>query len=125
MANCQLIPRCLECAENHKTRKCVDQNITLKCINCDGSHSANSTEYPKYQIKLKNITQRRRINAPPRSAMSTPHRQPTIHSSSRTAAQKYIMVKDVVKISRVLIKAGARLMSSYNLFLRKKNPLAG
>lgn len=59
--NCHLKPRCLKCAEEHKTSDCAikekteDNKAKLKCANCNKNHPANSITCPIYLERKKYI----------------------------------------------------------------------
>lgn len=66
-ANCHRAEKCLKCAESHLTMNCPKPITTLaKCINCHGSHPANSIDCPIYKsiIEKKNSRSSRPAVAP-------------------------------------------------------------
>lgn len=69
-SNCEATPACLKCAGEHLTYKCdKSKELPAKCANCNGEHTANSTECPKYQeiinrMKARNETEEKQKAAP-------------------------------------------------------------
>ena len=65
--DCRFSPRCVICAGNHDTRSCVkknngnEDNIPVKCVNCNGSHTANYGGCPNI-IKAKEVEKIRATN---------------------------------------------------------------
>ena len=52
---CRRAPRCSLCSGNHPTKDCInkqnnDVQVDMRCINCNGGHSANSTRCPVYRM---------------------------------------------------------------------------
>lgn len=53
--NCNQAPKCVRCAGEHLTENCVmekDNPNLLKCINCNGNHTANYKKCPIYITKI-------------------------------------------------------------------------
>lgn len=66
--NCNMAPRCLKCAGQHRTNTCTkNPNTPAKCANCEEAHPANSTLCRIYLNKLaqsQSQRQPRRRDAP-------------------------------------------------------------
>lgn len=55
--NCNAKPACLKCAGEHWTHECTkSKDEPAVCVNCKGSHPANSTECTVYVQKIEKIT---------------------------------------------------------------------
>ena len=57
LANCRSKERCSKCGGEHKFNNC--EASTMKCVNCNGNHTAASKSYARYQeeiqvLKIKN-----------------------------------------------------------------------
>ena len=50
-ANCRGKERCSKCGGEHKIENC--QTSTVKCVNCNGNHTASSKECPRYQREVQ------------------------------------------------------------------------
>lgn len=68
-SNCRAAPRCLKCALNHATRSCTkSRDEPAECVNCGGSHPANSVNCPSYRRRLA-LLEERSVRVPPAPAM--------------------------------------------------------
>lgn len=58
--NCNILPRCSNCAQKHTTSECpLAEAVAFKCANCGGAHQGSSRQCPKreeYKYIRKQVT---------------------------------------------------------------------
>lgn len=80
--------RCVKCKENHEIGKCPrDSNpdLPIRCVNCDGAHSANNHRECKYfNEKIAPILNKKRGQNTPNQLQRPKKNLPKAHSASNT-----------------------------------------
>lgn len=88
-SNCGRKSRCVKCLEDHLhgecTRKSKEDEGTPKCVNCKGSHAANSTQCPAY-ISYSAMVQRQRSNRQAAATFVSNQHRRSAHQASPVAA---------------------------------------
>ena len=71
---------CSRCGDDHKADQCKIADDKVKCHNCNGNHSAISTDCPKYQEQEKRV--KKLINQYTSSSNASPSTPPTMNTNN-------------------------------------------